>query len=171
MIDKGDIATDEERFTLHETEYIARIYKHEGHSCGEICYAQSNKRPYRKMRGIAWEYLRSMGLNIDGTVTDRSVEILVKELKKVKQTIDSQRFELDGDEYVANLYEHEEKPNKHGEILYASAREAIPEMTSVAMKKFKQIPPEEETDLEYMSFYELVKRLIDATRKSQAAKV
>ena len=42
MLNKGNIATNEERFALHETECIARINKQEGRVCKAICCACQN---------------------------------------------------------------------------------------------------------------------------------
>lgn len=82
MIDKGDTVVCEKYFTFHETECIARTYRHSGYVYGEICYAHNNERPYRAMRRIAWEYLKSIGVHIDGTITYQSVKVLVEKLQQ-----------------------------------------------------------------------------------------
>ena len=82
MLDKDDVVVCEKSFMFHETKYIARTYRHNGYVYGEICYAHNNERPYRKMRRIAWEYLKSMGIHIDGTITHQSVRVLVEKLQK-----------------------------------------------------------------------------------------
>ena len=82
---------DQEKFVFNNTAYIARTYHPSGRSCiyGEIVYADSGERPYRKMRAIAREYLRPYGIIIptkaSSNVTHAAVRKLIETIKEHKK--------------------------------------------------------------------------------------